>query len=167
MALESTLEPRKLRIHNVEKMFYEWHDAPMEERGTRAETCGYTQEFAGNLTSLCREFFEGNRPFTIVPAADDLCAKCSGEIREAKCELADPDDEARGAAAVFGKDVIVGGTYTPLDMTKRALSYVRREIGRMSLIEEKYRDNQLFATQKKRLVGLEKAYEKLRRKDDA
>ncbi|HII15573.1 MAG TPA: hypothetical protein HA362_04640 [Nanoarchaeota archaeon] len=161
MALEGTLEPRKIRIHNAERLFYEWHDVRMENRGARAEKAGYTPEFAGNLAALCREFFEENRPFTIVPAADDLCAKCSGEIREAKCELADPDSEARGAAAVFGKDVVVGGTYTPLDMTERALPYVRREIERISKIEEKYRDNWLLETQRKRLIGLEAAYARL------
>ncbi|MDI6737567.1 MAG: hypothetical protein QME12_03555 [Nanoarchaeota archaeon] len=130
MALESTEEPRKIRMRNVSRLFYEWHDEPVEARGCRALMAGYSPEFAGNLSALCREFFTGNRAFTIVLSPDDLCAKCIGQIREAKC----------------------------------ALSYVRRKIGETEILPEKFRDNVMLATQKKRLVGLEATYEKLSRR---
>ncbi len=161
MRLEKA-EPLEIRAHNAERMFYEWQDTPLEERGERAVRAGYTEEFAANLTDVCRELFEYNRQFKITRSLDALCAKCTGEKREAKCELQEPDFEIRGMKAVFGDDIEVGGTYTPLEMTERAMSYVKREIGKKEMLLEKYRDNILLETQKKRLAGLEFSYEKLK-----
>ena len=161
MTIEDTFEPLELRMHHVDRLFYAWQDTPMEEREALVVSKGYSPEFADNLMEYNSLFFEHNTPFTIVPALDGLCKKCRGKIRETKCELQDPDFEVRGVAAIFGKDVVVGGTYTPLDLTERALSYVRKNIEETGKLPEEYQDNELLATYKKRLAGLEAAYERL------
>lgn len=48
-----------------------------------------------------------------------------------------------------------------MDLTERALSYVRKNIEETGKLPEEYQDNELLATYKKRLAGLEAAYERL------
>lgn len=161
MTLEDEVKPIELRIHHVERIFYDFMTRNKEQVDYFIRSLRTTPECADNYMQIYSQLIEHNAPFVIVGGPDDICAKCSGEMRTPDCEEFDIDEEVENLADKLGDDIEIGKVYTPLEMIERALSYTSRKIEEISKLPARDPEKGMIVFIGKRQANLQLARERL------